>query len=91
MKFKFLIIVFLPFLASAQTNFTISGKIGNLNGQAKIHLDYTDNSQGHTDSVVLVNGTPAQQKDTAAMKRSLLIPMCRVRYLIKCLAEIFKN
>jgi peroxiredoxin len=58
MKFKFLSIALLPFFASAQTNnFTITGKIGNLNKPAKIHLDYLDNGVDHTDSVTLVNGT----------------------------------
>lgn len=58
MKYKILALcTLLPFLASAQTKFTITGKIGNLNAPAKIHLDYTDNGPGHTDSVMLVNGT----------------------------------
>lgn len=53
-----LIITLLPLFAVAQTpGFTISGKIGNLNAPAKIHLDYTDNGAGHTDSAILVNGT----------------------------------
>jgi peroxiredoxin len=58
MKFKILIIALLPFSALGQTGtFIINGKIGNLNSPAKIHLDYTDNGAGHTDSVTLVNGT----------------------------------
>jgi peroxiredoxin len=59
MKIKISIIAALfPFFAVAQTTgFTISGKIGNLNGPVKIHLDYTDNGAGHTDSAILVNGT----------------------------------
>ena len=47
----------LPFFAAAQApNFTISGKIGNLNKPAKIYLDYSDNNSGGTDSTVLVDG-----------------------------------
>lgn len=59
MKIKIsIILALLPFFAAAQTpGFTISGKIGNLNAPAKIHLDYTDNGAGHTDSAILVNGT----------------------------------
>jgi len=44
----------LPFFAAAQApNFTISGKIGNLNKPAMIYLDYEGGSE---DSTVLVNG-----------------------------------
>jgi len=60
MKTKILILAaaMLPFIAAAQTpGFTISGKIGNYNKPVKIHLDYTDNGAGHTDSAFLVNGT----------------------------------
>lgn len=59
MKIKIsIIIALLPLFAAAQTpGFTISGKIGNLNAPAKIHLDYTDNGAGHTDSAILVNGS----------------------------------
>ena len=58
MKFKILVLsILLPVLATAQaTHFKISGKIGNLNAPVKIHLDYTDNGAGHTDSAILVNG-----------------------------------
>jgi len=58
MKIKILILLsMLPFLAAAQApDFTISGKIGNLNKPAKIYLDYNDNNSGGTDSTVLVDG-----------------------------------
>jgi len=56
MKIKILVLFsILPFFAAAQTpNFTISGKIGNLNKPAMIYLDYEG---GGEDSTVLVNGT----------------------------------
>jgi peroxiredoxin len=59
MKIKFLILAALaPVIAAAQTpNFTISGKIGNLNKPAKIYLDYSAEGGGSTDSAELVNGT----------------------------------
>lgn len=59
MKLKFLILTALaPAIAVAQTpNFTITGKIGNLNAPAKIYLDYSADGQGKSDSAVLVNGT----------------------------------
>jgi len=48
---------FLPFFAAAQApNFTLSGKIGNLNSPAKIYFDYFANDVNHSDSAVLVNG-----------------------------------
>jgi peroxiredoxin len=58
MKIKILILASMfPFFAAAQApNFTISGKIGNLNKPAKIYLDYSDNNSGGTDSTVLVDG-----------------------------------
>ena len=58
MKIKILILLsMLTFLAAAQApDFTISGKIGNLNKPAKIYLDYNDNNSGGTDSTVLVDG-----------------------------------
>lgn len=49
--------VLLPFLAAAQTpNFSLTGKIGNLNKPAMAYIDYMDNGVGHEDSVALVNG-----------------------------------
>jgi len=56
MKTKILILAsMLPFFAAAQApNFTISGKIGNLNKPAMIYLDYEGGSE---DSTALVNGT----------------------------------
>lgn len=58
MKFKLLLLAALaPAIAAAQTpNFTITGKIGNLNKPAKIYLDYTAEGTGRTDSVELVDG-----------------------------------
>jgi len=57
MKFKLLIIALLPFCALAQTNnFTISGKIGNLNQPAMVYLDYMDNHTMVEDSTYLKNG-----------------------------------
>lgn len=48
----------LPLLAMAQApNFTISGKIGNLNKPAKIYLDYMSDGKGKSDSCELVDGT----------------------------------
>ncbi len=46
-----------PAIAAAQSSdFSISGKIGNLNKPAKIYLDYNAEGQGATDSAALVNG-----------------------------------
>ena len=60
MKFKILTLAaLLPFFAAAQTpapNFTITGKIGNLNKPAKIYLDYSSDGNGKSDSCELVNG-----------------------------------
>jgi peroxiredoxin len=58
MKVKILILaVLLPVFASAQSaNFSIKGKIGNLNTPAKIYLEYMDNEVSHEDSAILVNG-----------------------------------
>jgi len=58
MKLKFLILAALaPMAVAAQTpDFTITGKIGNLNKPAKIYLDYTAEGSGRTDSVELVDG-----------------------------------
>lgn len=58
MKLKLLILAALaPVWACAQSpNFTISGKIGNLNKPTKIYLDYTSEGKGSTDSCELVNG-----------------------------------
>jgi peroxiredoxin len=59
MKIKLLVLAALtPVIAAAQTpNFTISGKIGNLNKPAKIYLDYSSDGTGKSDSCELVNGT----------------------------------
>jgi len=59
MKLKFLILAALaPAAVMAQTpNFTITGKIGNLNKPAKIYLDYTAEGSGKSDSAELVNGS----------------------------------
>lgn len=47
-----------PWAATAQSpNFTITGKIGNLNKPAKVYIDYSSDGQGKTDSAELVNGT----------------------------------
>ncbi|RZK79121.1 MAG: AhpC/TSA family protein [Pedobacter sp.] len=60
MKFRSLLIIALaPVLASAQAitpNFTITGKIGNLNKPAKIYIDYMADGKGASDSCELVNG-----------------------------------
>jgi peroxiredoxin len=59
MKIKLLLLAAIaPVIAAAQTpNFTISGKIGNLNKPAKIYLDYNSDGTGKSDSCELVNGT----------------------------------
>ncbi|WP_443938532.1 redoxin domain-containing protein [Pedobacter sp. MW01-1-1] len=59
MKIKTIVLAcLLPFMAKAQTpNFTITGKIGNLNTPAKAYIDYMGNGTGGTDSAVVVNGT----------------------------------
>ncbi|TCC96372.1 DUF4369 domain-containing protein [Pedobacter hiemivivus] len=45
-------------MAIAQTsNFSITGKIGDLNKPAKIYLDYSAEGKGNSDSATLVNGT----------------------------------
>ncbi|WP_276088592.1 TlpA disulfide reductase family protein [Pedobacter sp. JY14-1] len=59
MKIKLMIFTLLaPWAAAAQSpNFTITGKIGNLNKPAKVYIDYSSDGQGKTDSAELVNGT----------------------------------
>lgn len=59
MKVKALILAaLLPISALAQTpNFTITGKIGNLNKPAKIYLDYMSEGKGKSDSCELTDGT----------------------------------
>jgi peroxiredoxin len=53
----FVSMLVLPILAMAQSaNFSLSGKIGNLNAPAKVYIDYMDNGVSHEDSTVLVNG-----------------------------------
>lgn len=53
-----LLALLFPILASAQTpNFSLTGKIGNLNKPAMAYIDYMDNGVGHEDSVALVNGS----------------------------------
>ena len=58
MKLKLLIaIAIAPFMAIAQKpDFTITGKIGNLNAPAKIYIDYGSEGKGKSDSATLVNG-----------------------------------
>ncbi len=47
----------LPIFASAQTkNFSITGKIGNLNQPAMVYIDYMDAGVSHQDSIPVVNG-----------------------------------
>lgn len=59
MKLKLLIVIAIaPFLAMAQKpDFTITGKIGNLNAPAKLYIDYSSEGKGKSDSATLVNGT----------------------------------
>ena len=59
MKIKlFLIAALAPIaLVAQEPNFTITGKIGNLNKPAKIYLDYSSDGEGKQDSCELVNGT----------------------------------
>lgn len=59
MKFKILLLTIIaPIAVVAQSpNFTITGKIGNLNKPAKIYLDYSSDGEGKQDSCELVNGT----------------------------------
>jgi peroxiredoxin len=53
-----LLALMFPVLASAQApNFSLTGKIGNLNKPAMAYIDYMDNGVGHEDSVALVNGS----------------------------------
>jgi len=53
-----LLTLLFPALSMAQTNnFTLNGKIGNLNKPAMAYIDYMDNGTGHEDSVALVNGS----------------------------------
>jgi len=58
MKIKIIVLAALfPLFVSAQSsNFTISGKIGNLNKPVTVYLDYKDDVAGHEDSTLLVNG-----------------------------------
>lgn len=59
MKLKLLIVIAIaPFMAMAQKpDFTITGKIGNLNAPAKLYIDYNSEGKGKSDSATLVNGT----------------------------------
>ena len=59
MKRKLILLALsLPLFAVAQSpNFTITGKIGNLNKPAKMYLDYSSDGVGKSDSCELVNGT----------------------------------
>jgi len=53
-----LLTILFPALSMAQTtNFTLNGKIENLNKPAMAYIDYMDNGTGHEDSVALVNGS----------------------------------
>jgi len=57
MKIKISILALLiPLVSAAQSNFILSGKIGNLNKPAMVYFDYMDNGVSHEDSSVLVNG-----------------------------------
>jgi peroxiredoxin len=60
MKLKFLLLgMIAPLVSAAQSpspNFTITGKIGNLNKPAKIYLDYGSDGENASDSCELVNG-----------------------------------
>lgn len=64
----------LPICAVAQTpNFSIGGKIGNLDKPAKVYLDYSDgNGGGGTDSAELVNGTFSISGYTAGISTARL-------------------
>ncbi|TDQ78111.1 TlpA disulfide reductase family protein [Sphingobacterium yanglingense] len=55
---KLIITVFLwlPFIISAQTEFTIQGKIGTLDAPAKVYLGYNDDGKSRSDSAVLSKG-----------------------------------
>jgi peroxiredoxin len=54
---SFLFASLLPLGAAAQVpNFTITGKIGNMDKPAKVYLDYTNGETGREDSAVVVNG-----------------------------------
>jgi peroxiredoxin len=59
MKIKIIAIaVLFPLFVSAQSsNFTISGKIGNLSKPVTVYLDYKDDGAGREDSTMLVDGT----------------------------------
>jgi len=47
----------LPLGLMAQTsNFSLNGKIGNLNKPAMVYIDYMDNGKSHEDSVAVVDG-----------------------------------
>ncbi|MFC3559235.1 redoxin domain-containing protein [Pedobacter jamesrossensis] len=53
-----LLAILLPFISFAQVaNFSLTGKIGNLNKPAMAYIDYMDNGVSHEDSVALVNGS----------------------------------
>ncbi|RXF72210.1 TlpA disulfide reductase family protein [Arcticibacter tournemirensis] len=58
MKLHYLILAAMaPVFVAAQTpNFTLTGKIGNLNKPAKVYFDYTENGNNHMDSADVVNG-----------------------------------
>ncbi|MRG47195.1 redoxin domain-containing protein [Chitinophaga sp. SYP-B3965] len=50
-------LLLLPALAGAQTNFTIKGKVGQLNEPVKAYLRYAVDGKQVTDSAVLAHGT----------------------------------
>jgi len=52
-----LLSMLLPLGLMAQTpNFSLNGKIGNLNKPAMVYIDYMDNGKSHEDSVAVVDG-----------------------------------
>ena len=56
-KFISLVVGILPVLTFAQSsNFTLTGKIGNLNPPAKVYFDYMKNDVNHEDSTIVKNG-----------------------------------
>src|SRR5690554_1296165 len=56
-SFTLLLAYIVPAICLAQTpDFTIRGKIGNLNAPAKIYIDYSAEGGGGQDSTTLENG-----------------------------------
>ncbi|WP_345954313.1 TlpA disulfide reductase family protein [Mucilaginibacter sp. PAMB04168] len=65
-KIFFATLCLLPFLGKAQSGYTITGKVGNLNAPAKAYLAYMVDGKRVVDSVEMKNGTFAFKGSVAS-------------------------